>query len=97
MVKAIQAASAPAIRRGGVRGRSQPGCWRGRHGLGEGDDFREAFFTAPEATLDELGVEVAEVGDGASERKETETQKGSEDFGGCAGSGGRVGRGVGHG
>ena len=66
------------------------------HGLSKGDDFRKALFTAPAAALNELGVEVAEMRNGTSEREQAETQEGSEDFGGGAGGRGRVG-GVDHG
>ena len=60
------------------------------HGLSDGDDLGKGLFTAPAAALDELGVEVAEVGDGPSEGEQAEAQEGAEDLGGVAVGGRRA-------
>jgi hypothetical protein len=52
--------------------------------LGDGDDFGESLTGAPAAALNELGVEVAEVSDGASEGKQAEAEEGAEDLTGIA-------------
>ena len=65
-------------------------------GLGDGDDFGKGFAAAPTAALDELGLEITEMSDGASEGKQAKTEKGEEDFaGGAVGGLRRVG-GCGH-
>ena len=44
-------------------------------GLGERNDFGVGFFAAPGAAVDELALEVAEVGDGAAEAGAAEAQE----------------------
>ena len=50
-------------------------------GLGEGDDFGVGFFAAPGAVVNELALEVAEVGDGAAEAGAAEAKKDWKNFG----------------
>ena len=61
--------------------------------LGEGDDLGVGLGGAPAAAGDELGVEVAEVGDGTAEGEAAETQEGEEDLERGAGFGRWCGRG----
>lgn len=55
-------------------------CWAG-DGLSEGDDLGIGFFAAPGAAVDELSLEVAEVGDGAAKAGAAEAQEDEEDLG----------------
>ncbi len=66
-------------------------------GLGEGDDLGVGLGGAPAAAEDELGVEVAEMGDGTAEGEAAETQEGEEDLERRAGFGRWGGGGIGWG